>query len=265
MASSRIQIIQNLEGGIIKSIVVKPGDLVSSGDPLVYLETTLYQSELVAKQKEKLAAENNLELIEEERDILISLVEQGAESRMELIRLLQRLSEAETQLLKLKESLPILEDRLNRSIVKSSIEGVVNRLLVNTVGGVVQPGEALLEIVPVDDELLIEVEISPKDIAYVFPGQHAIIKLTAFDFSRFGSLTGTVTNVGADSIQKEDGSVWYICQIAVVGDGLTSLGENIEMFPGMVAQVDIVSGEKTVLNYFLEPVTKIANEAFRER
>jgi adhesin transport system membrane fusion protein len=265
MASSRIQIIQNLEGGIIKSIVVKPGDVVSSGDPLVYLETTLYQSELVAKQKEKLAAENNLELIEEERDILISLVEQGAESRMELIRLLQRVSEAETQLLKLKESLPILEDRLNRSIVKSSIEGVVNRLLVNTVGGVVQPGEALLEIVPVDDELLIEVEISPKDIAYVFPGQHAIIKLTAFDFSRFGSLTGTVTNVGADSIQKEDGSVWYICQIAVVGDGLTSLGENIEMFPGMVAQVDIVSGEKTVLNYFLEPVTKISNEAFRER
>ena len=265
MASSRIQIIQNLEGGIIKSIVVKPGDVVSSGDPLVYLETTLYQSELVAKQKEKLAAENNLELIEEERDILISLVEQGAESRMELIRLLQRVSEAETQLLKLKESLPILEDRLNRATVKASIGGVVNRLLVNTTGGVVQPGEALLEIVPVDDELLIEVEISPKDIAYVFPDQHAIIKLTAFDFARFGSLTGIVTNVGADSIQKEDGSVWYICQIAVVGDGLTSLGENIKMFPGMVAQVDIVSGEKTVLNYFLQPVIKIANEAFRER
>jgi len=265
MASSRIQIIQNLEGGIIKNIAVKPGDLVSSGDPLVYLETTLYESELVARQKEKLAAERNLELIEEERDILTPLVEQGVESRMELIRLLQRVSEAETQLSKLEESLPILEDRLNRSTVKASIEGVVNRLLVNTTGGVVQPGEALLEIVPVDDELLIEVEISPKDIAYVFPGQDAIIKLTAFDFSRFGSLTGTVTNVGADSIQKEDGSVWYICQIAVTGDGLTSLGENIEIFPGMVAQVDIVSGEKTVLNYLLQPVTKIANEAFRER
>ena len=265
MASSRIQIIQNLEGGIIKDIVVKPGDQVSSGDPLVYLETTLYQSELVARQKEKLAAERNLELIGEERDILTPLVEQGAESRMELIRLLQRLSEAETQLLKLEESLPILEDRLNRSTVKASIEGVVNRLLVNTTGGVVQPGEALLEIVPVDDELLIEVEISPRDIAYVFPGQRAIIKLTAFDFAKFGSLTGTVTNVGADSIQKEDGSVWYICQIAVTGDGFTSLGKNIEFFPGMVAQVDIVSGEKTVLNYLLQPVTKIANEAFRER
>jgi adhesin transport system membrane fusion protein len=74
-----------------------------------------------------------------------------------------------------------------------------------------------------------------------------------------------VTNVGADSILKEDGSVWYICQIAVIGDGLTSLGESIEIVPGMVAQVDIVSGEKTVLNYLLQPVTKIADEAFRER
>lgn len=193
------------------------------------------------------------------------MVEQGVESRMELIRLLQRLSEAEIQLFKLQESLPILEDRLNRATVKASIGGVVNRLLVNTTGGVVQPGEPLLEIVPIEDELLIEVEINPKDIAYVFPGQRAIIKLTAFDFAKFGSLTGAVTNVGADSIQKEDGSIWYICQIAVTGNGFTSLGKNIEIFPGMVAQVDIVSGEKTVLNYLLQPVTKIANEAFRER
>ena len=265
MASSRIQIIQNLEGGIIKDIVVKSGDLVSSGDPLIYLDTTLYQSELVARQKEKLASERNLELIKEEHGILAPLVEQGVESRMELIRLLQRLSEAEIQLLKLQESLPILEDRLNRATVKASIGGVVNRLLVNTTGGVVQPGEPLLEIVPIEDELLIEVEINPKDIAYVFPGQRAIIKLTAFDFAKFGSLTGAVTNVGADSIQKEDGSIWYICQIAVTGNGFTSLGKNIEIFPGMVAQVDIVSGEKTVLNYLLQPVTKIANEAFRER
>ena len=265
MPSSKIQIIQNLEGGIIKDIVVKPGDSVSPGDPLIYLDKTTFQAELFSRQKEKQAAEDNLKLIEEERDILIPLVEQGAESRMELIRLLQRLSDAETQLLKLEESLPILEDRLNRSTVKASIEGIVNRLLVNTAGGVVQPGEALLEIVPIEDELLIEVEISPKDIAYVFPEQHAIVKLTAFDFSKFGSLNGKVINVGADSIQKEDGSIWYICQIAITGDGFTSLGKNIKIFPGMVAQVDIVSGEKSVLNYLLQPVTKVANEAFRER
>ena len=265
IASSKIQIIQNLEGGIIEDILVKPGDLVSPGAPLIYLDQTLFQSQLSGLKKEKQAAENNLRLIEEERDILTPLVEQGVESRMELIRLLQRLSDAEAQLLRLGETQPILEDRLARTIVKAPVEGIVNRLLVNTTGGVVQPGEPLVEIVPIEDDLLIEVEISPKDIAYVLPDQRAIIKLTAFDFAKFGSLNGKVINVGADSIQKEDGSIWYICQIAVSGDGLTSLGKNIKILPGMVAQADIVGGEKTVLNYLLQPVTKVANEAFRER
>ena len=265
IASSKIQIIQNLEGGIIEDILVKPGDPVSPGAPLIYLDKTLFQSQLSGLKREKQAAENNLRLIEEERDILTPLVEQGVESRMELIRLLQRLSDAETQLLRLGETQPILEDRLTRTIVKAPVEGIVNRLLVNTTGGVVQPGEPLVEIVPIEDDLLVEVEISPKDIAYVLPEQRAIIKLTAFDFAKFGSLNGKVINVGADSIQKEDGSIWYICQIAVSGDGLTSLGKNIKILPGMVAQADIVGGEKTVLNYLLQPVTKIANEAFRER
>jgi len=265
IASSKIQIIQNLEGGIIEEILVKPGDPVSPGAPLIYLDKTLFQSQLSGLKREKQAAENNLRLIEEERDILTPLVEQGVESRMELIRLLQRLSDAEAQLLRLEETQPILEDRLARTIVKAPVEGIVNRLLVNTTGGVVQPGEPLVEIVPIEDDLLVEVEISPKDIAYVLPEQRAIIKLTAFDFAKFGSLNGKVINVGADSIQKEDGSIWYICQIAVSGDGLTSLGKNIKILPGMVAQADIVGGEKTVLNYLLQPVTKITNEAFRER
>jgi adhesin transport system membrane fusion protein len=265
IASSKIQIIQNLEGGIIEDILVKPGDSVSPGAPLIYLDKTLFQSQLSGLKREKQAAKNNLRLIEEERDILTPLVEQGVESRMELIRLLQRLSDAEAQLLQLQETQPILEDRLNRTIVKAPVEGIVNRLLVNTTGGVVQPGEPLVEIVPIEDDLLLEVEISPKDIAYVLPDQRAIIKLTAFDFAKFGSLNGKVINVGADSIQKEDGSIWYICQIAVSGDGLTSLGKNIKILPGMVAQADIVGGEKTVLNYLLQPVTKVANEAFRER
>ena len=265
IASSKIQIIQNLEGGIIKDILVKSGDIVKKNDPLIQLDTTRFKSELSALEKEKSAAQNNLNLLEEEREILNPLVEQGVESRMELIRLLQRISEAETQLMKAEETQPILEDRLFRSSVKAPMEGIVNRLLVNTTGGVVQPGEPLLEIVPIEDELLIEVEISPKDIAYVINGQQAIIKLTAFDFAKFGSLNGEVINVGADSIQKEDGSIWYICQIAVGRDGLTSLGKTITVFPGMVAQVDIISGEKTIMEYLTEPVTKITNEAFRER
>ena len=89
--------------------------------------------------------------------------------------------------------------------------------------------------------------------------------MTAFDFNKFGSLKGKVVNVGADSIQKQDGTIWYICEIAVNSNDLTSIGKNIKILPGMVAQADIVSGEKTVLEYLIQPVTKIANEAFRER
>ena len=265
VASSKIQVIQNLEGGIIKEILTKTGATVSSGDPLIVFESIRFKAELSALTKEKQAAEKNLKLLDEELDILEPLVNQGVESRMELIRLLQRISDAEAGLMKSEETLPILKDRLFRTTVIAPVDGIVNRLLVNTTGGVVQPGEPLLEIVPIDDELIIEVEINPKDIAYVLPGQEAIIKLTAFDFSKFGSLKGKVINVGVDTIQKEDGSIWYICQIAVDGNGFTSIGKTIKILPGMVAEADIVSGEKTVLKYLLQPVTKIANEAFRER
>jgi len=265
VASSKIQVIQNLEGGIIKEILTKTGATVSSGDPLIVFESTRFQSELSALTKEKQAAEKNLKLLDEELDILEPLVNQGVESKMELIRLRQRILDAEASLMKSEETLPILEDRLFRTTVIAPVDGIVNRLLVNTTGGVVQPGEPLLEIVPIGDELIIEVEINPKDIAYVLPGQEAIIKLTAFDFSKFGSLKGKVINVGVDTIQKEDGSIWYICQIAVDGNGFTSIGKTINILPGMVAEADIVSGEKTVLKYLLQPVTKIANEAFRER
>ena len=265
VASSKIQVIQNLEGGIIKEILTKTGATVSSGDPLIVFDSTRFQSELSALTKEKQAAEKNLKLLDEELDILEPLVNQGVESRMELIRLRQRILDAEASLMKSEETLPILEDRLLRTTVIAPVDGIVNRLLVNTTGGVVQPEEPLLEIVPIGDELIIEVEINPKDIAYVLPGQEAIIKLTAFDFSKFGSLKGKVINVGVDTIQKEDGSIWYICQIAVDGNGFTSIGKTIKILPGMVAEADIVSGEKTVLKYLLQPVTKIANEAFRER
>ena len=265
IASSKIQIIQNLEGGIIDEIYIKSGDTVSKDQALIQLDTTRFVSELSALNKEQIAAEKNLSLLNEEKEILEPLVDQGVESRMELIRLLQRISDAEAQLLKTEEMEPILEDRLQRSTVKAPMDGIVNRVLVTTTGGVVQSGEPLAEIVPIEEEFLIEVEVSPKDIAYVLRGQEAIVKLTAFDFAKFGSMSGTVINVGADSIQKEDGTIWYICEVAVDKSASTSLGKTVKILPGMVAQVDIISGEKTIMEYLTEPVTKIANEAFRER
>ena len=279
IASSKIQVIQNLEGGIVKEILVQTGDKVMQAQPLIKLDETQFKSELASMQQrlERLQAQSNaaienFELIQQEQDIVAPLVEKGVESQMELIRLKQRLNEAQSNILQIDaeieatiETIPTLKDRLERTLVRASMNAVVNRLLVNTIGGVVQPGSPMLELVPIDDELVVEVEISPKDIAYVIPGQRASIKLTAFDFAKFGALDGEVTKISADSISKEDGSIWYLCQVSVPADTMTTLGKTIQIQTGMVAQVDIISGEKTVLEYLLQPVTKIANEAFRER
>jgi len=279
IASSKIQVIQNLEGGIVKEILVQTGDTVTQSQPLIKLDETQFKSDLAAMQQrlERLQAQSNaaienFKLIQQEQDIVAPLVEKGVESQMELIRLKQRLNEAQSNILQIDaeieatiETIPALKDKLERTLVRASMNAVVNRLLVNTVGGVVQPGSPMLELVPIDDELVVEVEISPKDIAYVIPGQRASIKLTAFDFAKFGALDGEVTKISADSISKEDGSIWYLCQVSVPVDTMTTLGKTIQIQTGMMAQVDIISGEKTVLEYLLQPVTKIANEAFRER
>ena len=131
VASSKIQVIQNLEGGIIKEIMTKTGQSVSSGDPLIVFDSTKFESELSALVKEKKAAENNFDLLNEELEILQPLVDSGVESRMELIRLLQRISDAEAGLMKSEETLPILQDRLMRTTVIAPVDGIVNRLLVN--------------------------------------------------------------------------------------------------------------------------------------
>ena len=278
VVSAKNQVIQNLEGGIIKEIYVKAGDMVKEGQALLKLDDTVYGSELDASRKqlnnlndEISSLRISLDLIKEEVDILKPLVEQGAESRMELIRVMQReanansdLSRKQADIESLQERIPVLQDRVNRTLVSSPKNGIINRLVITTIGGVAEPGGALAEIVPLNEDLIIEVEISPKDIAFIVAGQRALVKLTAFDFSKYGSLAGKVLTVGADSIQKDDGSRWYLCEIAIPVNGITSLGKTITILPGMVAQVDIVNGERTIMNYLLEPVTKVTEEAFRE-
>ena len=278
VASAKNQVIQNLEGGIVKEIYVRAGDIVKKGQALLKLDDMVYSSELDASQKqltnlksEISSLQISLNLIKEELEILEPLVEQGAESRMELIRVMQReasaksdLARKQTDMESLQERIPSLQDRVNRTLVSSPKDGIINRLVITTTGGVADPGSALAEIVPLNEDLIIEVEISPKDIAFILVDQRAIVKLTAFDFSKYGSLHGKVLTVGADSIQKDDGSRWYLCEIAVPVNGITSLGKTITILPGMVAQVDIVNGKRTVMNYLLEPVTKVTEEAFRE-
>ena len=188
------------------------------------------------------------------------------EPRINLIRLLQRISTAESEYRVLQDQIPNLEDKLKRTNVRAPRDGIINRLLISTTGGVIQPGNPILEMIPVDDDLVLEVEVAPTDIAYVIKDQRAVVQLSAFDFAVYGSLEGVVMNVSADTITKDDGTTWYICLVSIPSDGVTSMSRKLkEILPGMQATVNIVSGSKTILQYLLQPFTNIKNKAFRER
>jgi len=137
-----------------------------------------------------------------------------------------------------------LEDRVKHAEVKSPVRGTVKRLLFNTVGGVVQPGREVVEVVPLDEALLLEARINPKDIAFLRPGQEALVKFTAYDFSIYGGLTAKVEHIGADTVTDERGNVFYVVRVRTVQ---SSLGKGLPIIPGMVAQVDILTGKKTIL------------------
>ena len=265
IASSKVQVIQNLEGGIINEIAVKTGQKVQENDLLVKLDETQFLGDLNSANQQLISLEQSLELLEEERLILEPLVDDKVEPRINLIRLLQRISTAQSEYQATLDQIPNLQDKLKRTSVRAPMDGIINRILNNTTGGVVQPASPILEIIPLNDELIIEVEVSPTDIAYVIKGQKAIVQLSAFDFAVYGSLEGEVLNVSPDTVTKEDGSTWYVCLVSIPADGITSMSRELQLLPGMQATVNIVSGSKTILSYLMQPVTNIKNKAFRER
>jgi adhesin transport system membrane fusion protein len=265
IASSKVQVIQNLEGGIIRDIFVKTGQRVEKDQLLLKIDDTQFLGDLNSAKQQRISLTESLELLKEERDILEPLIESGVEPRINLIRLLQRISTAESEYRVLQDQIPNLEDKLKRTNVTAPRDGIVNRLLISTTGGVIQPGNPILEMIPVDDDLVLEVEVAPTDIAYVIKDQKAVVQLSAFDFAVYGSLDGVVMNVSADTITKDDGSTWYICLVSIPSDGITSMSRKLEILPGMQATVNIVSGSKTILQYLLQPFTNIKNKAFRER
>jgi len=265
IASSKVQVIQNLEGGIIRDIFVKTGQRVEKDQLLLKIDDTQFLGDLNSAKQQRLSLNQSLELLKEEREILEPLVESGVEPRINLIRLLQRISTAESEYRVLQDQIPNLEDKLKRTNVRAPRDGIINRLLISTTGGVIQPGNPILEMIPVDDDLVLEVEVAPTDIAYVIKDQRAVVQLSAFDFAVYGSLEGVVMNVSADTITKDDGTTWYICLVSIPSDGVTSMSRKLEILPGMQATVNIVSGSKTILQYLLQPFTNIKNKAFRER
>ncbi len=379
--SSEIQVVQNLEGGIVEQFFVKEGDDVKAGQPLMQLRDVSAASDLgsntaryyglmatitrlqaeaegkdilefpedivkvapesvkeemntfnanksrlqgqlrvleeqlsqkrqeVSELTKKISdLENVISLSKEEKAMIEPLVKRGSAPKVELLQLERGIKEKETELngVKLalprtksavleaqarinevkktaqaeaqselstkliemnsiKETLSALKDRKTRTEIKSPVNGTVKDIKINTVGGVVKPGEPLMEIVPRDDQLLVEARIKPSDIAFLYPGQKAVVKITAYDFSIYGGLDGEVVDISADSITNEKGESFYRVKISTYENSLKRKGEILPIKPGMVASVDIMTGKKTILDYLLKPFKKTLENSLGER
>ncbi|USD67471.1 HlyD family type I secretion periplasmic adaptor subunit [Vibrio sp. SCSIO 43136] len=175
----------------------------------------------------------------------------------------EKLNQAQDKLSALTESTVGLEDRVNRTTVVSPVTGTIKKLYINTVGGVIQPGMDLVEIVPTEDTLLVEAKIAPQDIAFLRPGLSALVKFSAYDFTRYGGLEGTLEHISADTIQDEEGNSFYLVRVRTTQDKF-GLNDDLPIIPGMTASVDIITGKRSVLDYLLKPITKASQTALRE-
>jgi len=382
--SSKVQIVQNLEGGIIADILVEPGQVVAKGQPLMRIDDTRFSSsylegvakddalrariarleaeaqlaqykapadlerdkpELVkqeealyearhkdlqanlavlrnqAQQRAQELAEtrarasqlqHSYDLVEQELAIIRKAAEKNVYPRVELIKLerqandlsgelevallnVPRLEAAQSEVQQKAEQITAdfratasrelsearadqsmvgatkleLQDRLDRTTVRAPLAGTIKQVKVNTVGGVVQPGMDLVELVPLDDTLLVEARVRPADIAFVRTGLDAMVKLTAYDFSIYGGLAGTVDHVSADAIVDEHPGLqpesYYLVRIRITRSSHGAGDKHLDIIPGMQAAVDIKTGRRTILQYLLKPILRAKQTALRER
>ena len=170
------------------------------------------------------------------------------------------------ELAALQPALPALRDRAARAQIRAPVRGIVNRLHRSTIGGLARGGEDLIELVPLDDSLLVEAYVQPQDIAFLHPGQPVKVKITAYDFARYGSLDGEILRIGADTITRSERSEEevFVVEIRTSNTMLDAGGVAVEIIPGMIAEVDILSGRKSVLDYLIQPVLKVKDQALRE-
>lgn len=383
--SSRVQVVQNLEGGIVAEILVAPGQSVRKGQLLMKIDDTRFSSsylegtakddalrariarleaeasgargfslppdlrrskpdlvrqeitlfdtrrrdlqasldvlhqqfeqrsqELTEMQERGVQLSQSFDLVQKELRISRAAADKGVLPQIELIRVERQASDLEGQLKAARLAVPrlqsalqevrqkslqasaefqaaasrelsearaeqaiasasklALEDRLDRTSVRAPLAGVIKQVKVNTIGGVVQPGMDLIEIVPVEDSLLIEARVKPADIAFLRPGLPAMVKLSAYDFSIYGGLEGQVEHVSADAIADDRPGVrpesYYLVRIRTTGSGRGAGGEPLKVLPGMQATVDVRTGQKTVLQYLLKPILRARQTALRER
>ncbi len=197
----------------------------------------------------------------------------GAKAKMDELNIsfrtqaLADLNDARAEYSKLVEGSKAAEDRVKRTIVRSPVRGTVNQVKVTTAGGIVQPGQDLVTIVPLDDKLLIEANVKPADIGFLRPGLKAKVKISAYDFSIYGGLDAEVEHISADTITDEKGNPFYQIRVRTTKKNylLDKQGKKLYIIPGMSATVDILTGQKTVLEYLLKPIIKAKSSAMRER
>lgn len=378
--SQQIQVVQNLEGGILSKLLVHVGDIVEKNQLLLEIDKTrfsapymesrvsylalkaqtsrleaethntsfttpeevarekpelgLREQQLYTSRKEQLAAKQQIlqeqhnqrrqelaelrskleeqtrtfALLQRELAMTSPLVAQGAVSEVEVLRLQRQSSEMRGNIETAKISIPKVEskiaeakkameeaqlifhntaraelneaysklegitansealmDRLQRTEVRSPVHGTINQILVNTVGGTIQPGMNLIEIVPLEDSLLVEARIKPADIAFLRPNQLAKVKFTAYDFTVYGGLDAALEHISADSITDKQDEDYYLVRLRTRQSFLGTKTAPLPIIPGMVVSVDILTGKKTILSYLLKPVLRAKHTALRER
>jgi adhesin transport system membrane fusion protein len=196
---------------------------------------------------------------------------QGQETRLELGSLVakfksevqEKLNATSAELSQLRANNEAIRDKVQRTVIESPVEGVVKTVFANTTGGVIQPGETMIEIVPFDKEMLVEVKITPQDIAFIKPGLPALVKLTAYDFVIYGGISGELTHISADTLTDEEGNSHYVGFVSLPSL-VSDSGHYLEVIPGMQASVDIIAGSKTIMQYWLKPILRAQASAMRE-
>ncbi|MDR3361498.1 MAG: HlyD family type I secretion periplasmic adaptor subunit [Desulfovibrio sp.] len=177
----------------------------------------------------------------------------------------EEINKRRLELSSLRETLSAGSDRVTRTELRTPVRGTVKQIYINTVGGVVKPGEPIMDIVPLDDTLLVEARVTPKDVAFLRPGQDVMVKISAYDFSIYGGLEGKLESVSADTIEDKKGNYYYLAKVRTQKTAITYHNESWPIIPGMMVTADIMIGKKTVLDYLLKPILKAKQNALRER
>ena len=178
---------------------------------------------------------------------------------------LAELNQVETDIAESQEDLTSISDRVDRAEIRSPVDGVVNRVAINTIGGVVEPAQPLMEIVPLGEEVKVVAKVKPDEIAFLRRTQPAKVKLSAYDPQKYGSLTATVTRIGANSITDSQGEIFFEIEVQTDDNFLGTAESPLPILPGMLATVEVITGKRTILEYLLKPILRARDRAFTER